>query len=357
MIKRKLSVLLLLMITGLVSLQAQSNGASYEPQTVLEFLDYSIDSRSSAMGAAGIATSGDIYAYNNNPSKYLFDNVKGGIGVSYTPWMRNLVKDMFIMSVGGHYIIDSVQSISASCRGFSLGNITFRDQQGERTNSANPYQLSFDAAYSRKLSEYFSASIAFRASMADLFQRVDGYNVGYGVTGDLSVYFNKGITFISLPSKITAGASLTNIGTKVSFRKNSGSYFMPAAFRLGFALTSNLDNDNSLMIAGEMMRSLVPTKVENLDDSSIGGIFSSISEGNWNSMGWSIGAEYSYSKLIFGRMGYHYESELHGMRQNLAFGVGMALNFFNLDFSYLVPTGSYNDSMGNIIRVSLAFKL
>ena len=354
---RKTIFLLLLIYFGLTIISSAQTSTSYskKPQTALDFLTLPLDSRAAGIGDMGIGTPADAYSHQYNPSKYLFGTAKGGLSLSYSPWLRNLVKDMHIAAISGYYLIDSLQAISSSFRFFAMGEMDFYDEHSTYTGSRSPYQLAFDVAYSRKLSKYLGASIAFRGALADLYPATAGYKNAWGLGADLSFYYNRDLELGGLPSKFTAGASLTNIGTKVSFQKNGSSYFMPMAFKLGTALTSEFNDENALMIGAEISRSLVPTKAENLDDSSISGLFSSIGEGNLRSIVWALGAEYNLSNTLFGRFGYHHESKEFGNRKYLTFGAGLMYQNFNFDFSYLVPTGDHNNSMGNTLRLSVAF--
>ena len=348
------------MCFSFMTLTSYSQEVTYSrgPQTALDFLVLSIDSRSSAMGDIGIATTADGYSHLHNPSKYLSGDNKGGVAFAYSPWLRNLVKDMNIAALSGYYVFDTMQSLSTSFRYFAMGDMEFRDESAQYTGSHSPFQMSLDVAYSRRLSQYFSASITFRYALANLYPAVSGYKKGHGLAADLGVFFQKGLEIGKLPSKITAGASLSNLGTKVSFKKESVGYFMPMEFKLGAGLATNFDKQNSLMLAGELSRSLVPTKNDKLDDSSISGMFSSIGEGNFRSIVWALGAEYNWSNILFGRMGYRHEGAKSVLnRKYLSFGAGFAYNVFSFDFSYLIPTGERNNSMGNTLRLSIAIDI
>lgn len=325
------------------------------PQTALDFLTIPMDARSAGIGDIGVGTTPDAYSHQYNPAKYLFgDNMNAGVSLAYSPWLRNLVKDMNLASVGGYYVIDEMQSVSASFRYFSMGDMDFYGSDLSYTGSNSPYQLAVDVAYARKLSQYFGVSVALRYALADLFPKDAGYKKGWGISGDLFIYFNKNLELGTLPSRITAGLSLTDIGSKVSFHENDSSYFMPMSIKLGAGLTTNFTEDHKLMIAGELLRSLVPTSRDKRDDSGFGGMISSIEEGSFRSIVWSLGTEYGFKDMLFGRMGYHHESERWGNRQYLTFGAGIRYKIVQFDIAYLVSTGMKHNSMSNTIRLSLA---
>ena len=64
--------------------------------TAVPFLLISPDSRSGAMGDAGVAISPDANAIHWNPAKLVFiDPIKDvGFSMSYSPWLRALVNDI-----------------------------------------------------------------------------------------------------------------------------------------------------------------------------------------------------------------------------------------------------------------------
>jgi len=69
---------------------------------------------------------------------------------------------------------------------------------------------------------------------------------------------------------------------------------------------------------------------------------------------YSIGFEYWYAKQFAVRAGYFYEHPTKGNRQFFTVGLGMRLNVFGLDFSYLIPTYQQNP-LENTLRFTLVF--
>jgi len=73
-----------------------------------------------------------------------------------------------------------------------------------------------------------------------------------------------------------------------------------------------------------------------------------------NELTYSLGMEYWYSKQFALRLGYFYEAPTKGNREFFTVGLGLKLNVFGLDFSYLVPTQQRNP-LENTLRFSLTF--
>lgn len=322
-------------------------------QSALDFLNIPLDARSAGMGDIGVASFPDAYSHMYNPSKYLFGTMDAGVAIAYSPWMRNIVKDMSISGLNGFYTIDTLQSISASFRYFNMGDMTLASMDATVMGIESPFQLAVDLAYARKLAAHFGMSLAFRYIHSDIYPRGQGYKKGNAVGADLAAYYQRDINMFNLPSRLAFGASLNNIGTKVSYY-DSQNTFLPMLFKLGAGLGFDFDSSNTLMLSGELSRSLVPTSADDLDKSSLSGMFSAIGNTTLRSLMWGIGAEYGFSKLLFARAGYFHQSETFGNRQYLTFGLGVAYKIVQLDLAYLTTTNSNNNALNNTIRISLA---
>ena len=108
--------------------------------TAVPFLLISPDSRSGAMGDAGVAISPDANSIHWNPAKLVFiDPIKDvGFSMSYSPWLRALVNDINLAYLAGYKRLDRFSTIGASLRYFSLGNITFTDNFGTTIRDFKP---------------------------------------------------------------------------------------------------------------------------------------------------------------------------------------------------------------------------
>ena len=152
------------MAYGTAQVVAQDGKNEFNPvETGVTSLGIAPDARGASMGDLGAATEPDANSQFWNPSKYAFAYSQAAVSLNYTPWLRKLVNDIFLADLSGYYKIGSSdnQAVSASLRYFSLGEVTTR-QAGEKGQSLNPYEMSFDVGYSRKLSEKFSMGVVFR---------------------------------------------------------------------------------------------------------------------------------------------------------------------------------------------------
>ena len=169
--KRYLSILFvaILLIGNAVELEAQKN--EFNPITTgVTSLNIAPDARGASMGDIGAATEPDENSQYWNPSKYAFAYSSAGVSLSYTPWLRKLVNDIALLNAAGYWKLGGGdnQAVSFSLRYFSLGEVNMNDGEGNVTNTINPYEMSFDLGYSRKLSESYSMGVALRYIYSNL---------------------------------------------------------------------------------------------------------------------------------------------------------------------------------------------
>lgn len=346
------------------------------------------DARGAAMGDIGAATDPDINSQYWNPSKYAFAYSQGAIGLSYTPWLRKLVNDIFLGSLAGYWKIGSQdnQAISASLRYFSLGEVNTSTGSGGTGQSLNPYEMAFDLGYSRKLSEKFSMGVTFRYIFSDL-----GFSDSYAgdqskgasaFAADISGYFTTYPIIGRNECQWSWGWNISNIGTKVSYNNGEDPAFLPTNLRLGTTFTFPLADYHNLSLSLDFNKLLVPTRpresdyddtpegqieyLNALEDwqnmSPITGIFKSFSDApggfkeELREINYSIGAEYSYNQQFFLRAGYYHESQFKGNRQYFGIGAGFSLNVVRLDASYMMATAQ-TSPLDQTLRFTLTFDM
>jgi hypothetical protein len=342
--------------------------------TAVPFLRISPDSRGGGMGDVGIAMSPDANASFWNLAKTPFNTTQSGVGVSYTPWLKELeLNDVYLASLAGFYKIDDQQAVSASLRYFSLGNIQFTDNLGTELNTFRPREFSFDAGYSRKLSNTNALGIALRYINSSLASgNINGvnYKPGSAVAADLH-FFHNGIT--EKGEGFNWGATLSNLGTKISYTSDATQKdFIPANLGLGAAYTKVFDETSKIAFGLDINKLLVPTPPAFGDAEGtaayrnkgvVGSWFSSFGDApggfseELKEFQVSVGAEYWYDNQFALRTGYFYENPTKGNRKYFTVGAGLKYNTFGLNFSYLLPSGNgvNRNPLSNTLRFSLLF--
>jgi hypothetical protein len=342
--------------------------------TGVPFLTIAPDSRAGAMGDAGVATSPDANSQHWNPAKYAFTESEMGIALSYTPWLRNLVSDINLAYLAGFKRLDDRQTVSASLRYFSLGDISFMSEYGDPTGQQSPNEFAIDMGYTRLLSDNFSGSVAIRYIRSDLTggQTVGGVesHAANDFAADVAFYYQNQIRMNRKNSTIAAGINISNIGGKISYTDGETKDFIPTNLKLGVSYKTELDRYNTITFAFDANKLLVPTpdttKTGDIltglgsSKSVVSGIFSSFSDApggmkeELKEITFSVGAEYWYNKQFALRAGYFYEDPTKGNRKFFTAGAGLKMNVFALDFSYLLPVAQ-NNPLANTLRFTLSF--
>ena len=346
-------VLIFLLFSATAELYSQELNAI---QTVVPFLTIAPDSRAGGMGDAGVATSPDVYSNHWNPAKYAFIDGKGGVGISYSPWLRNLVPDINIAYLSGYYRIDRKQVASASLLYSSLGDVPFTDDYGNLERTFKPNELAFDLGYSRIFADHFSGGIAFRFIYSNLtggaYSGGTATRPGISFAADIGGYYHNDISIFSKDGEIGLGFNFSNIGSKMSYSDGQTSDFIPMNMRLGAAGTMNFDDFNKLTLTVDLNKLLVPTPPEYDGTEIVAGkdpnvsvpiaIFQSFYDApdgfseELHEITYSYGAEYWYNDQFAFRAGYFYEDKTKGNRQYFTMGAGIKYNIFGLNFSYLI---------------------
>lgn len=388
---KKIIIMSAVMAFSMQAIGADNPKNQFNPvQTGVTSLGIAPDARGAAMGDLGVATEPDAYSQYWNPSKYAFAYSTAAVSLSYTPWLRKLVNDIYLANLAGYWKIGGGdnQAVSASLRYFSLGEVNLTDDGGVVTNSVNPYELAFDLGYSRKLSEKFSMGVALRYIYSDLAFS-DAYSAeqqtgASAFAADISGFFTSYPIIGRNECQWSWGFNISNIGSKVSYNDGNDPAFLPTNLRLGTTFTFPLAQYNNLALSLDINKLLVPTRPRQSDymaedgnydseayeaaledwrnTSSISGIFKSFSDApggfseELKEINFSVGAEYNYNQQFFVRAGYFYEHPDKGNRQYFSFGAGFSLNVIQLDASYMLATAQ-SSPLDQTLRFSLTFDM
>ncbi|MCM1522437.1 MAG: type IX secretion system outer membrane channel protein PorV [Muribaculaceae bacterium] len=367
---------------------AQSKDEFNPINTGVTSLSIAPDARGASMGDLGAATEPDANSQFWNPSKYAFAYSKGAVSLSYTPWLRKLVNDIFLANLAGYWKVGSEdnQAISASLRYFSLGEVVTDTSGDTGGQTLSPYEMSIDVGYSRKLSEKFSMGVVFRYIYSDL-----GFSDSYAgdqstgasaFSADISGFYTTYPIIGRNECQWSLGFDISNIGSKVNYNHGDNPAFLPTNLRIGTSFTFPLADYHNLSLNLDLNKLLVPTmprRQDYADDtdgelayvkayedwqnmSSISGIFKSFNDApggfkeELREISYSIGAEYSYNQQFFLRAGYYYQHPTKGNLQYFGLGAGFALNVVRLDASYMMATAQ-TSPLDQTLRFTLTFDM
>ena len=371
--------------------------------TGVPFLLIAPDARGAAMGDMGVATSVDAFSQQWNPSKYAFATDKQGVGVSYTPYLSNLVKDIFLGNLTYYNKLNERSAFSASLKYFSLGDIEFVQDEFSEALVQRPNEFTIDAAYALKLSEQFAMSVGMRYLRSDLkLNGIDEDATAASTFGvDISGYYqSEEEAYDSFNGRTRLGFAIQNIGPKFKYSEGGVENFQPTTLRLGGGFDFILDDYNKVSVTGEVTKLLVPTppvtgkeyeytdvdgngeynedidgpkgdlvndnyiiEGKDPDVSFISGMFQSFGDApggfseELKEFTYAIGAEYSYQDSFAFRGGYFNESDEKGARKFFALGAGFKFSAVTIDLSYLFSASKVQSPLENTLRFSLAFNL
>lgn len=374
---KKIFAFMLLIVAPCVAMADDDIRDDFNPvMTAVVSQSIASDARGAAMGDIGAATEPDVNSQAWNPAKYPFTISRAGFAVNYTPWLRQLTEGIALLNAAGYFRIGDYQALSASLRYFTLGDVFVSDGSDI---TVKPYELGVDVAYSRMLSESFSAAVALRYIYSDLSGHYyDDVTAGSAFAADIAMYYNKYVMMGSRECQFALGLNISNIGSKINY-SGDYSYFLPTNLRLGLSYTIPMNEFNRISFSAEANKLLVPSKPLQLADetnedyeerirtdyydmSSISGIFKSFGDsergfkGELEEVQWSVGAEYVYNDKFSLRGGYHHESDAQGGRKYFTVGAGFRMNVLSIDAGYVIATTPSNP-LDQTLRVSLAFDM
>ena len=377
-----------MLLMAMMMLAAVAQKDQFNPiYTGVTSLSIAPDARAGALGDIGVATEPDVNSQYWNPAKYPFNIARAGVSMSYTPWLRQLVSDIDLINLAGFYRIGDYSAVSGSLTYFSLGEVFVENEM-----VIKPYEMALDVAYSRMLSETFSAAIALRYIHSDLqYNYAEDMSPGSAFAADIALYYNNYILLGNRECMIGIGLNASNIGTKISYDDGATNEFIPTNLRLGASLLVPIDEYNTISFSADINKLMVPTRPtygQFLDEngyeqgdnsyyseyqtwlestgyndiSPISGMFKSFSDApggfseELKEIYGGIGVEYCYNQQFSVRGGYHYENEYKGNRKYFTVGAGFRMNVFSLDAAYLISTAQSNP-LDQTLRFSLSFDM
>ncbi|WP_310395902.1 type IX secretion system outer membrane channel protein PorV [Hymenobacter sp.] len=370
------------LVAAAATAQAQQNQKTIT--TAVPILTLAPDARSSSMGDAGVAISPDANSSYYNPGKLGFVPFQYAASVSYSPWLRNITDDMSISYLSGYGKVGQRSAFGASLLYFDLGTIDYRDINNTQYAFFSPKEYALAVSYGLQLTDNFGVGASARYIRSNLVGAINGNDAqpGNAAAVDLGAYYAKDATIGTGLYNLAFGASVTNIGNKITYTDPTNPSFLPTTLKLGTAITREVDQYNKFTFVFDASKMLVPSPYyeagltsnnpiiiaknkERNDQSIVSALFNSFSDApggfkeELREINLSTGLEYNYNDLLYARGGYFYEAPDKGDRQYVSLGLGVRYQVFGIDGTYLVPTGdgSKNNPLAQTIRLSLHFNL
>ena len=380
---KKIPLLLLIIFCASKSVHAQDDRRPIT--TGVPILLIAADARASGMGDMGVATPVDAFSQQWNAAKYVFSEVKTGVGLSYTPYLRELVNDINLANLVYFNRINERSAFAASLRYFALGEVELRETADQVPRIASPNEFALDLSYSLRLSEQFSMAVTGRYinSQLRIPTGIAEANGASSFGADISMFYRSEEKFYKdFNGRWRGGLAISNIGPKIKYDDAGQENFLPTNFKAGAGFDFILDASNTIGVHLEFNKLLVPTppafqidEAGNLTPESrqafldynrqneFEGIFSSFSDApdgfseELKEITWALGAEYWFEDSFAARLGYFNESEEKGFRQFVTMGLGFKFNAIVIDASYLFSTTTVQKPLEGTLRFGLTFNI
>jgi hypothetical protein len=357
----KVSVLILILLSSVINVNAQEQSPKTILTTGVPFLLIGPNSRFAAMGETGTAIADDATAMHWNPSGLAFQqDDKTEINFTHSPWLAGLnISDLFYDYLAAKRYFKSLRgTLGIDLTYLNIGTIIQTDEFGNNIGNYKAYEFAFAAAYTTKVTDDLGLGVTARFIYSNLSSvkvaNENGSGTAYTTSFDLSMLyrFSKGPKFIK--DRFSFGLNLSNMGPKISYVDAAQADPLPTQLRLGLAYKIFKNEGNDLTVAADFSKLLVNRKGPTDVDPFYKAFFTSWKGGVseiGKSFQTSVGAEYWYGKprLIALRAGYFYEDPDYGNRKYITLGAGIRYSLYGFDFSYISTIESQHP-LANTLR-------
>ncbi|WP_164121797.1 type IX secretion system outer membrane channel protein PorV [Sphingobacterium sp. xlx-130] len=308
------------------------------------FLRIAPDTRSSGMGDVGVATRPDVNSIFWNSAKYGAIEDKFAIAAHYTPWLRNVVSDVRLMSMASHYRLSERHTLAGGLRFFSWGDINFTDQQGQYVQLVKPTEFAIDIAYAYRLTDGLALSITPRY----IHSRLSAQDIGYDIGGssafamDLGFYAHHALSLGQRASRMNYGLSVSNIGSPMTYGMDKEA--LPTNLKAGAGLDYGLDEASRLSFSVDINRLLVADNDRQAEKAS-----------ELSRYSLATGVEWDYNNQFALRAGYFHSQPQYGNRKYFTAGATIGYGEWSFGTSYVLPTGRINP-LANTLRFTISYR-
>lgn len=340
------------------------------------FLLIAPGSRAGGMGEAGVAVTDDATAAYWNPGALGFledKELQKQASLMYVKWLPEFNLDLAYSYLSYSQFFEGIGTLGASLTFMDLGQQVITDENARELGTINSYDMALGLSYGTKFSETFSvgANIKYIYSklappgLVNTGQNDDG--IGSAMAVDLGLL--KRDLFLK---DLDLGATLTNLGPKISYVDANQADPLPTNFRLGLAYKLVNDEFNQFLVTYDISKQLVAreTKKNKSDPTDTLGVdvvtpvyeaiftswFDEPFDREMRRFVHNIGFEYTYSNFIAFRSGAAMDpiGDLYG----ITFGLGLSYYLFKGDFSYYTKMPGVDDfnPQDGSIRFTLGFQ-
>ena len=267
-------------------------------QNTYDFLRLDSSPRASALGGAYVADTDDPNVIFYNPAG--ITNIEN-IPISFS-FLKHLA-DINSVSLASTFSIDGIGKFASAIQYINYGNFEERDEAGNELGSFNPSDLALTLTYGNS----FNKNITYGASLKLINSNIAD-NSSFGIAGDL------GMQYLLPEYGWNIGLSLLNMGSQITYY-NELNESLPFSVQLG--ATKKL----------ERMPLQIFFAFTRLNDDARFEYF-------------NVGAEFTLSKVIQLRFGYHnikreeYKVASTSALGGFSFGLGIDVADYDVDYAF-----------------------
>lgn len=265
-------------------------GASAQSR-ILPILEANPDIRTAAMGNTMLGSTNQMYIYSN-PAALTFGPRRLSIDASTIAYPKSEDGRLMQYVASAGYKFANRSALLAGVR--YQGGLTVQgNEQTNQRNTISPYDLTIDLGYSfavvPELAVYATATYA--KSRAATSTNAYAFSVG-------AAYQKAFRLSATLPTRLTIGARLLDLGKPVKFNDTGLPYSLPTSVAVGGDWNVNIARQHALTYALSC-RHFTPKAAH---ETLVG-----------------TGLEYTYNKMVFLRMGYQFSDKAANA---ITFGAG-----------------------------------
>lgn len=319
--------------------------------TAFNFLAVTPNAEISGMGDAGTAVMnmGNLFT-NAAANTFMVDPT--GLALDYKRAGNNL------LCLSGYGKGEKFTS-AFGLRYNSLGGMTLITPTGNIMQTTSNYEFAVDGSIAMPLSDKFSAAATAKMIYSNISTGtiINGVEIQptFGAAFDLSCFYRDPI---SASAFLNIGAALSNISGKVEYGYPGYTSYVPVTLSVGMSYESKTAQNNTVIIALDLNKLVVPT----INDPNVTAFSGMIHSFNDAPGGFSeelheitigTGLSFIYQDKVSLRSGYFYEHPTKGGRTYLSLGGGIAIGRGNLDVAYRF----YDNSQALVVDNALALTL
>jgi hypothetical protein len=324
--------LIYLLFPLLLPFSSPAQGTGYNPfnpyHTAIPFFLTNPYAGATALGNAGVASSGISGNLFLNPASRVFNESQAGVSISYLPWFRAYVPDLTL------YAGSAFWKTGKNCWSLSLTDIRYgggayneiayyQNSTYVYTDKQNNQELMLNFSCARQLSPDWAAGISGSYIYSNLFAAPNPAGTNTlpvsALSGGLSLFYHKEINLFRKAWQTALGANLSDIGPAMSYGFYDQQKPLPANLRIGGLISKDMGS-HRITLLGDINKLFVspPSPAQASFESEMA------------DLALSGGLEYQYKHHLILRTGYFLDQPISGSEFRQNYTVGIGLHYFSV---------------------------